>query len=196
MTPDTAAVPPPGEVAVVGYTPTAPRRGDLIADGVYNVQDVVEEIPGRYNLFTYDTFVGTFTLPTIDPTGTWSIAKVAQDTVGKRIYVSFGLPGDTNGAVDGFVRDPEGGAPLRVSGADPDLLGVTPEDRIVRDRAAWRIREWPFAVLIYEPLHAYMETGLIRGLKRLHQVFEETRCSPQDLREDGGGDTARTRDAD
>jgi hypothetical protein len=37
---------------------------------------------------------------------------------------------------------------------------------IVRDRAAWKMREWPFAALIYEPLHAYMETGLIRGLKR------------------------------
>ncbi len=37
---------------------------------------------------------------------------------------------------------------------------------IVRDQAAWRIREWPFAALIDEPLHAYMETGLIRGLKR------------------------------
>ncbi len=37
---------------------------------------------------------------------------------------------------------------------------------IVRDRAAWRIREWPFVALIYEPLHAYMETGLMRGLKQ------------------------------
>jgi fibronectin-binding autotransporter adhesin len=52
---------------------------------------------GEYNLFTYDAFSGSFTLPTIDPTGTWTTAKVAQDTVGKRIYLSFGLPGDTNG---------------------------------------------------------------------------------------------------
>ncbi len=36
---------------------------------------------------------------------------------------------------------------------------------IVRDRAAWRIAELPFAAFVYEPLHAYMETGLIRGLK-------------------------------
>ncbi len=35
---------------------------------------------------------------------------------------------------------------------------------IVRDRAAWRWWEWPFAVLVYEPLHAYMETGLLQGL--------------------------------
>jgi hypothetical protein len=37
---------------------------------------------------------------------------------------------------------------------------------IVRDTAAWRLPEWPFAVMSYELLHAYMETGLIRGLKR------------------------------
>jgi hypothetical protein len=37
---------------------------------------------------------------------------------------------------------------------------------IVRDRAAWKMREWPFAALIYEPLHAYMETGLMHGPKR------------------------------
>ena len=37
---------------------------------------------------------------------------------------------------------------------------------IVRDRAAWRRREWLFKVLVYEPLHAYMETGVMSGLKR------------------------------
>ena len=37
---------------------------------------------------------------------------------------------------------------------------------LVRDRAAWRRAEWPFVALVYEPLHAYMETGLIRGLKQ------------------------------
>ena len=37
---------------------------------------------------------------------------------------------------------------------------------IVRDRAAWKAREWPFVALLYEPLHAYMETGLIGGLAR------------------------------
>jgi len=37
---------------------------------------------------------------------------------------------------------------------------------LVRDRAAWRIREWLFAALVYEPLHAYMETGLMCGLKQ------------------------------
>ena len=34
-------VPSPGEMAVVGFTPTAQRRGDMVADGIYNVQDVV-----------------------------------------------------------------------------------------------------------------------------------------------------------
>jgi hypothetical protein len=37
---------------------------------------------------------------------------------------------------------------------------------IVRDRARWKTSELPFAALVYEPLHAYMETGLISGVKR------------------------------
>jgi hypothetical protein len=37
---------------------------------------------------------------------------------------------------------------------------------IVRDRARWKWWEWPFAALVYEPLHAYMETGLLTGVKR------------------------------
>jgi hypothetical protein len=37
---------------------------------------------------------------------------------------------------------------------------------IVRDRAHWKRSEWPFAALVYEPLHAYMETGLISGVRR------------------------------
>jgi hypothetical protein len=37
---------------------------------------------------------------------------------------------------------------------------------IVRDRAVWKRSELPFAALVYQPLHAYMETGLIRGLKQ------------------------------
>ena len=36
---------------------------------------------------------------------------------------------------------------------------------IVRDRAAWKWWEWPFTVLVYEPLHAYMETGLLLGVR-------------------------------
>jgi hypothetical protein len=41
---------------------------------------------------------------------------------------------------------------------------------IVRDRAAWKRREWLFRVLVYEPLHAYMETGLLKGLKHRAEV--------------------------
>lgn len=37
---------------------------------------------------------------------------------------------------------------------------------IVRDRAAWKPSELPFAALVFEPLHAYMETGLIRGVRQ------------------------------
>jgi hypothetical protein len=40
---------------------------------------------------------------------------------------------------------------------------------IVRDRARWKWWEWPFATLVYEPLHAYMETGLISGVRRRAQ---------------------------
>jgi hypothetical protein len=53
---------------------------------------------------------------------------------------------------------------------------------IVRDRAVWRAREWPFAALVYEPLHAYMETGLMRGLK---QRAEQAAPSPTPIL--GGG---------
>ena len=37
---------------------------------------------------------------------------------------------------------------------------------IVRDRAAWKPSEVPFAVLVFEPLHAYMEMGLIQGIRQ------------------------------
>lgn len=37
---------------------------------------------------------------------------------------------------------------------------------LCRDRAVSRWWEWPFIFLIYEPLHAYMQTGLLQGIKR------------------------------
>jgi len=43
---------------------------------------------------------------------------------------------------------------------------------IVRDRARWKLREWPFAALVYEPLHAYMEIGLIKGVKRRAEAVQ------------------------
>jgi hypothetical protein len=47
------------------------------------------------------------------------------------------------------------------------LTAIDPETSrlVVRDRARWRRREWPFAAVVYEPLHAYMETGLLRGVR-------------------------------
>ena len=40
---------------------------------------------------------------------------------------------------------------------------------IVRDRASWKRSELLFAVLVFEPLHGYMETGLITGLRQRTQ---------------------------
>jgi hypothetical protein len=37
---------------------------------------------------------------------------------------------------------------------------------IVRDRARWKPLEGPFVAFVYEPLHAYMETGLMTGVRR------------------------------
>lgn len=48
------------------------------------------------------------------------------------------------------------------------VLEPTEEGRtrlLVRDRATWRWFEWPFAAFVYEPLHAYMETGLLEGVR-------------------------------
>jgi len=45
---------------------------------------------------------------------------------------------------------------------------------IARDRARWKWWEWPFAALIYEPLHAYMETGLIRGVRQRAEAKDLT----------------------
>jgi hypothetical protein len=37
---------------------------------------------------------------------------------------------------------------------------------IVRGRAVWKRRDWLFTVLVHEPLHAYMETGLLHGVRQ------------------------------
>lgn len=44
---------------------------------------------------------------------------------------------------------------------------------IARDRAAWRRWQYPFVLLVYEPLHAYMETGLLQGVKKRAQKVSE-----------------------
>jgi len=45
---------------------------------------------------------------------------------------------------------------------------------IVRDRARWKWWEAPFAALVFEPLHAYMETGLISGVRRRAEAAEQS----------------------
>jgi len=45
---------------------------------------------------------------------------------------------------------------------------------IVRDRARWKWTEMPFAALVYEPLHAYMETGLMKGVKHRAEALQQT----------------------
>lgn len=37
---------------------------------------------------------------------------------------------------------------------------------IARDRAVWSWRQAPFRLLIFEPLHTYMETGVLQGIKQ------------------------------
>jgi hypothetical protein len=45
-------------------------------------------------------------------------------------------------------------------------IDATTSRLIVRDRARWKWWEWPFRILIYEPLHGYMETGLLQGIRQ------------------------------
>jgi hypothetical protein len=44
---------------------------------------------------------------------------------------------------------------------------------IARDRAVWRWWQYPFVRLVYEPLHAYMETGLLQGVKKRAEMARE-----------------------
>ena len=44
---------------------------------------------------------------------------------------------------------------------------------IARDRAVWRWWQYPFVLLVYEPLHAYMETGLLQGVKKRAEKASE-----------------------
>ena len=75
----------------------------------------------------------------------WPVAQV--DPGRSLVLISKGMPAGTYA----FVVEPidEGASRL-----------------IVRDRARWKWWEWPFATLVYEPLHAYMETGLISGVRQ------------------------------
>jgi hypothetical protein len=57
-------------------------------------------------------------------------------------------------------------------------LGRNTTRLIVRDRAHWKRSEWPFAVLVFEPLHAYMETGLISGVRQRAEARSMARGLP------------------
>jgi hypothetical protein len=63
---------------------------------------------------------------------------------------------------------------------------------IVRDRARWHWWELPFATLVYEPLHAYMETGLISGVRRRAEAGGSHADEPPS---DRPGEAWRGRDA-
>jgi len=78
---------------------------------------------------------------------------VAVDTGRSLVVSSKSMPAGTYA----FILEPIDAATTRL---------------IVRDRARWKWWEWPFTTLLYEPLHAYMETGLIRGIR---QRVETTR---------------------
>jgi len=75
----------------------------------------------------------------------WPVAAVDPDRA--LVVISRSLPAGTYA----FVLDAIDGRATRL---------------LCRDRAVWRWWEWPFALLAYEPLHAYMQTGLLQGLKR------------------------------
>lgn len=72
---------------------------------------------------------------------------VAVDPGESLVLASKSMPAGTYA----FVLDPIGEGECRL---------------IVRDRARWKWWEWPFAAFVFEPLHAYMETGLIEGVRQ------------------------------
>lgn len=57
-------------------------------------------------------------------------------------------------------------------------IGEDTSRLIVRDRARWKWSEWPFAALVYEPLHAYMEAGLISGVRRRAEAAHPDQGDP------------------
>jgi hypothetical protein len=90
---------------------------------------------------------------------------VAVDPGRSLVVTSKSMPAGTYA----FVLDPIDGAASRL---------------IVRDRARWKWWEWPFATFVYEPLHAYMETGLISGVKQRAERAT-SRQAPEPVTADG-----------
>jgi hypothetical protein len=75
----------------------------------------------------------------------WSVAIVEPDRA--MVLRSLSLPQGTYA----FVLDPVDRQATRL---------------IARDRAAWSWWQYPFLLLLFEPLHAYMETGVLKGIKQ------------------------------
>jgi hypothetical protein len=84
---------------------------------------------------------------------------VAVDPGRSLVVSSKSMPAGTYA----FVLEPLDGATTRL---------------IVRDRAHWKRSEWPFAALVFEPLHAYMETGLISGVRQRAEARSVARGQP------------------
>jgi hypothetical protein len=75
----------------------------------------------------------------------WSVAIVEPDHA--LVVRSKSLPRGTYA----FVLDPVDRQATRL---------------IARDRAVWLWWQYPFLLLVYEPLHAYMQTGVLQGVKK------------------------------
>jgi hypothetical protein len=75
----------------------------------------------------------------------WSVAVVEPDRA--LVLRSKSLPQGTYA----FVLDPVDRQATRI---------------IARDRAVWSWWQYPFLLLLFEPLHTYMETGVLKGIKK------------------------------
>jgi hypothetical protein len=75
----------------------------------------------------------------------WPVAIVEPDRA--LVVRSTSLPRGT----DAFILDP----------VDRQVTRL-----IVRDRALWSWRQYAFLLLLFEPLHTYMETGVLQGIKK------------------------------
>jgi hypothetical protein len=87
----------------------------------------------------------------------WPVARVEPERA--LVLRSTGLP---VGAY-AFLLEPAAGGATRL---------------LVRDRAVWPWWQRPFQLLLFEPLHAYMQTGQLQGLKhRAERAARETGVS-------------------
>lgn len=103
----------------------------------------------------------------------WPVAAV--DPGGSIVLLSRNMPVGS----DAFVIQPLDDATTRL---------------VVRDRAVWKRRGWLFRVLLYEPLHAYMETGVLRGIKQRVEVRAGGLAEADRLRDLHSSTFDRTRD--